>query len=204
MAYYLLEIENHLLSDASDERVRFDVEEGVEPIRLWPWLDPVWGFVEKVWEGFESRDLSAKAAELLVRAPEGLASILPLTGALIRYERPRGQIFIDKRGCLHHVTCKKKTALSGEFSHDTFAFGLPRVDDLDEFLRERAVAYIEERIGPTLRFLQTDPDPAFLEEAILKSLWRLDLATAEYSDLDESVDTSLTFLTHPQSKELSR
>lgn len=197
MKYFFLIIPNALLQDAEDDKVHFNLDEGEDfhPTLLWPWLDPFWGFVDEIWDGFETRDLSSHAAETLVRAPDDLPSILQKSAGLIRIECPRGRIFIDHRGCLHHVTATKKTPLDGGFAHDAFACGLPRVEDLDEYLTEQAVNYVEDRITQTLLRLEQDPDPGVVYSAILKSLSRIDLAEAEYADIENCVDLSLKLLT---------
>lgn len=195
MAYYLFEIKNHLLPDASDKRVRFDVEEGVDPMKLWPHLfDPVWGIVDEVWESHESRVINAKNAELLVRAGDDLPCWLSPYGQIVSYNRPGGRIFIDSRGRLHHVTDHKKTELEGDWAHDLFACGFGQVEDLEEFLTEQAIRYVEDCVEPVLRHLGLEPEPAEILEGVLESLSNLELPKVNYEDLDECVDTTLHIL----------
>jgi len=195
MTYYLFKINNHLLPKMSKNRVRFDVEDGVDPLELWPWLDPAWGIVQEYWESFESRFVDMRNAELLVKAGDDLMTWLSPYGDIMFYNRADGNIFIDSQGYLHHVTANEKTAIEGDWAHDCFAFGFGQADDLDAFLTDQATDYIGERVEPVLRHLGLDPHPAETVESMLASLRDLDLPTANYEDLDACVDTTLALLT---------
>jgi len=189
MPYFLLQVDNVAFYAMEKEDIDPD------PLIRWPWLDPYWGIVDEFIEGVQLRDPNARSAELVVRAEPDFLARWNVWGAVIKGHYPKGEMIVDKEGALFHVASMKLTELKGIFAHDLFAQPVPtRIEDFDAELFSRSEDYLIEQIKSELSPHGHWVDEVDILTAASRSLWEVDLLTADYTDIDGCTDKALQSL----------